>query len=54
MKLVHLFSKDKIKAVKKHCLTHGYWKWDLYEPDVIKYGVILTDKFSKEQSADQM
>ena len=48
------FAEDKIKAVKRHCLTHGYWKWDLYQPDVMKFGVILSDQFSKEQSAALM
>jgi len=48
------FSEDKIKAVKKHCMTHGYWKWDLYEPDVMKYGVVLVDTFSRDQPAALM
>lgn len=43
------FSTDRIKSVKRYCMTHAQWKYDLYEKDVIRYGVVTESSFNKKR-----
>ena len=42
------WSDRRIKVVEKACLREGLFKYDMYESDVILFGVVTDDRFMSE------
>lgn len=42
------WSDRRIKLVEKACLREGLFKYDMYESDVILFGVVTDDRFMSE------
>ena len=38
-------NEDRIRKVKAYCLKHGQWSFDLYDPSLVLYKVVMDREF---------